>query len=68
MKNQRNEEQFSEMSSQKSRREFLEMAGKLAVYTPPVVMGLLYPGAHAIASGCRGRRCGGGNTAPGGPS
>ncbi len=38
-------------SAQKSRREFLEKAGKLAVYTPPVIMMLAYPGTEAIASG-----------------
>jgi hypothetical protein len=38
-------------SAQKSRREFLEKAGKLAVYTPPVIMMLSYPGTEAIASG-----------------
>ena len=38
-------------SAQKSRREFLEKAGKLAVYTPPVILMLAYPGTEAIASG-----------------
>lgn len=33
------------------RRDFLEIAGKVAVYTPPVMLGLLLPGQHAIASG-----------------
>lgn len=44
---------------QQARRDFLGKAGKLAVYTPPLMMGLLVPGAHAIASGTRpptGRR------------
>ena len=47
-------------SAQKSRREFLEKAGKLAVYTPPVIMMLSYPGTEAIASGGGGNG-GGGN-------
>ena len=38
-------------SAQQSRRKFLEKAGKLAVYTPPVIMLLSYPGTEAIASG-----------------
>ena len=38
-------------SAQQSRREFLEKAGKLAVYTPPVIMMLSYPSTEAIASG-----------------
>ncbi len=36
---------------QQDRRDFLEKAGKLAVYTSPVMLGLLFPGQHAIASG-----------------
>ena len=38
-------------SSQQARREFMEKAGKLAAYTPPLMLGLLIPGQHAIASG-----------------
>ena len=34
-----------------SRREFLKTAGKLAVYTPPTMLVLMYPGTDAIASG-----------------
>jgi formiminotetrahydrofolate cyclodeaminase len=41
-------------STQQARREFLEKAGKLAAYTPPTIMLLMYPGAHAIASGGSG--------------
>jgi hypothetical protein len=36
---------------QRARREFLEKAGKFAAYTPPLMLGLLFPGEHAIASG-----------------
>lgn len=36
---------------QPARREFLQSAGKLAAYTPPLMLGLLMPGPHAIASG-----------------
>ena len=36
-------------SHQRTRREFMESAGKLAAYTPPVMVGLLIPGPHAIA-------------------
>jgi hypothetical protein len=37
-------------TAQKSRREFLEKAGKLAAYTPPTMLMLMYPGTQAIAS------------------
>jgi hypothetical protein len=54
MKNKRSEEQLPGLGvSQGSRREFLEKAGRFAAYTPPMMLGLLYPGAHAIASGGR---------------
>ena len=39
--------------TQRTRREFMENAGKLAAYTPPVMLGLLVPGPHAIASGTK---------------
>jgi hypothetical protein len=35
------------------RREFLKTAGKLAIYTTPTMMALMYPGSQAIASGGR---------------
>jgi hypothetical protein len=38
-------------ASQQDRRSFMEKAGKLAAYTPPLMLGLLLPGEHAIASG-----------------
>jgi hypothetical protein len=38
-------------STQRARRVFLEKAGKFAAYTPPLMLGLLMPGEHAIASG-----------------
>jgi hypothetical protein len=37
--------------TQQERRKFLERAGRLAAYTPPVLLGLMLPGEHAIASG-----------------
>jgi hypothetical protein len=33
------------------RREFLERAGKWAIYTPPTMVMLMHPGLEAIASG-----------------
>jgi len=36
---------------EEERREFLKQAGKFAAYTPPTLLALMYPGAHAIASG-----------------
>lgn len=38
-------------SDKQSRRMFLEKAGKLAAYTPPTILALMYPGVQAIASG-----------------
>lgn len=38
-------------AAQQARRDFLEKAGKLAVYTSPTIMMLMYPGSHAVASG-----------------
>ena len=40
--------------SEASRREFMKAAGKLAVYTPPVMLWLMKPGTNAIAAspGC----------------
>jgi hypothetical protein len=38
-------------TADRSRRAFLEQAGHFAAYTPPVLLGLLIPGKHAIASG-----------------
>ena len=35
---------------EKSRREFIKAAGKLAVYTPPVLMLLMRPAKDAIAA------------------
>jgi len=43
-----------------ARREFLRKAGRLAAYTPPVMLALMYPGAHAVASGGPGGGHGGG--------
>jgi formiminotetrahydrofolate cyclodeaminase len=45
-----------EDAAQAARREFLQKAGKLAAYTPPIMLALMYPGAHAIASVC-GQDC-----------
>jgi hypothetical protein len=36
--------------SDKSRREFLRKAGKLAVYTPPAMMLLMQPSLKAVAA------------------
>jgi len=41
-------------SADRARRAFLEKAGKLAVYTPPTMLALMYPGLHAVASGFGG--------------
>jgi hypothetical protein len=41
----------TEAAAQRARRDFLKKSGKLAAYTPPVMLALMYPGAHAIASG-----------------
>jgi hypothetical protein len=38
-------------ASEQERRAFMEKAGKLAVYTPPLMLALLVPSEHAIASG-----------------
>ena len=35
---------------EKSRREFVKTAGKLAVYTPPIMMLLMKPSPNAIAA------------------
>jgi hypothetical protein len=45
-------------AAQQARRDFLEKAGKLAVYTSPTIMMLMYPGTHAVASGGPIRRNG----------
>jgi hypothetical protein len=56
--------------TQRERREFMEKAGKLAAYTPPIMLGLLLPGQHAIASGTQSESTGsgGGSTGSGGGS
>lgn len=38
-----------------SRRKFLTVTGKAAVYTPPVMLGLSMPSLNAIASSAGGR-------------
>jgi len=38
-------------SADEARRAFLEKAGKLAAYTPPVMLALMYPSLDAVASG-----------------
>ena len=35
---------------EKSRREFVKTAGKLAIYTPPIMMLLMKPSPNAIAA------------------
>jgi len=42
-------------SADRARRNFLEKAGKLAAYTPPVMLALMYPGMHAVASGAKAK-------------
>ena len=46
--------------TQRERREFMEKAGKLAAFTPPIMLGLLLPGQHAIASGLQDESTGSG--------
>jgi|RhiMetdeSRZDD1v2_1073273.scaffolds.fasta_scaffold236056_2 hypothetical protein len=36
--------------TQQARREFMKTAGKLAVYTPPVLMLLMHPSTKAVAA------------------
>ncbi len=47
------------------RREFMKKAGKLAAYTPPIMLGLLLPGQHAIASGTESGSTGSGGGSTG---
>jgi hypothetical protein len=47
-------EQPNLTKSQRERRAFLERAGKLASFTPPLMLGLLIPNEYAIASGAYG--------------
>jgi hypothetical protein len=51
MKDDRSKPEAIDDAAQAARREFLRKAGKLAMYTPPVMMALMHPGPHAIASG-----------------
>jgi len=37
-------------SDSESRRKFIKKAGKLAIYTPPAMMLLMQPAAHAVSS------------------
>lgn len=46
----------------KARRKFLEISGKVAVYTPPVMLGLMAPSMQAIANSAGGG--GGGRPLP----
>jgi hypothetical protein len=39
-----------EEDASESRRAFLEKAGKLAVYTPPLMVALMQPSQHAVAA------------------
>ena len=38
----------------RSRRDFVKLAGKVAVYTPPVMLGLSAPSVHAISKSAIG--------------
>ena len=51
MKDDHSKPEAIDGAAQAARREFLRKAGKLAVYTPPVIMALMHPGANAIGSG-----------------
>jgi hypothetical protein len=53
--------------TQRDRREFMEKAGKLAAFTPPIMLGLLLPGQHAIASGTQDESTGSGGGSHGSP-
>jgi formiminotetrahydrofolate cyclodeaminase len=41
-------------TSRKARRDFLQRAGRFALYTPPTIMLLMHPSSEAIASGSQG--------------
>ena len=43
---------------EKSRREFLIKAGKMALYIPPAMMVLMHPSRNALACSPRPPRCG----------
>ena len=43
-------EKSVEREEGETRRAFLEKAGKLAVYTPPIVVALMQPSRHAVAA------------------
>ena len=48
MKN-RDESIIQEDAEKESRRDFLKMAGKVALYTPPAILMLMQPNRDAIA-------------------
>ena len=51
MKNKLKTTEPHSASAEVSRRQFLQEAGRLAAYTTPTMLALMYPGAHAVASG-----------------
>ena len=57
-----NKPEAADESVDDARRKFLETAGSLAAYTPPVILALMYPDLEAVASG--GRNPGNGNVRP----
>lgn len=50
-----------------ARRDFLKKAGKFAIYTPPAIMMLMHPSAHAVRGSMHGNNGhhGGGNNGHG---
>jgi len=48
-----NKPEAADESVDNARRKFLETAGSLAAYTPPVILALMYPDLEAVASGGR---------------
>jgi hypothetical protein len=52
--NNSNQDGNQEKNSRQSRRDFVKLAGKVAVYTPPAMMGLAAPSVHAISKSAIG--------------
>jgi len=41
-------------TTRSARRDFLKKAGKFAIYTPPAIMMLMHPSAHAVRKSLKG--------------
>jgi formiminotetrahydrofolate cyclodeaminase len=41
-------------NARSDRRDFLKKAGKFAIYTPPAMMMLMHPSAHAVRGSLKG--------------